>query len=289
MRSRANERRAEARRRRLRGRRGAAAVAVPAGGELWHPLPAGRACSRSSGVAGRVRHRQWLHGAEPTRVRAAGSSRCRLRRWRRPWWRRWSWPTCPTSSAASCEPSACCASSAAGGLLSVPRSCWPRRVAGRDDAAPLVLLAALAAQFLCDLAASTVRDVVAYGSRLREQLAEVVGLCRRPRAHARRPGRRVACHRPALEFLALLPLLVLLGIFGRERRRRVESLVELNSAYRGTALLLGDVIEATTSTRASTHAASSSSRSTSARASASTTTSCATWSSARSCMTSARS
>ena len=41
-----------------------------------------------------------------------------------------------------------------------------------------------------------------------------------------------------------MPLLVVLGIFGRERRGRVESLVELNNAYRGTALLLGKVVEA---------------------------------------------
>ena len=37
---------------------------------------------------------------------------------------------------------------------------------------------------------------------------------------------------------------MVLGIFGRERRGRVNGLVELNNAYRGTALLLGNVVEA---------------------------------------------
>ena len=44
--------------------------------------------------------------------------------------------------------------------------------------------------------------------------------------------------------LALVPLLLVLRSFGRERRRRVAGLVELNSAYRGTALVLGNVVEA---------------------------------------------
>ncbi len=44
--------------------------------------------------------------------------------------------------------------------------------------------------------------------------------------------------------LALLPLLGVLGVFARERRARIASLNELNAAYRGTALVLGDVVEA---------------------------------------------
>jgi putative nucleotidyltransferase with HDIG domain len=44
--------------------------------------------------------------------------------------------------------------------------------------------------------------------------------------------------------LFLLPLLGLLVIFARERHARLENLLELNSAYRGTALVLGDVVEA---------------------------------------------
>jgi putative nucleotidyltransferase with HDIG domain len=42
----------------------------------------------------------------------------------------------------------------------------------------------------------------------------------------------------------MVPLLGLLAVFAGERRRRLESMLELSSAYRGTALVLGDVIEA---------------------------------------------
>jgi len=51
-------------------------------------------------------------------------------------------------------------------------------------------------------------------------------------------------HTTPLAPLALVPLLGLLAVFAHERRRRLESMLELSSAYRGTALVLGDVIEA---------------------------------------------
>jgi hypothetical protein len=40
-----------------------------------------------------------------------------------------------------------------------------------------------------------------------------------------------------------LPLMGLLGLFARERSWRIDQALELSSAYRGTALLLGDVVE----------------------------------------------
>jgi len=49
-------------------------------------------------------------------------------------------------------------------------------------------------------------------------------------------------HRPAL-ILLVLPLIALLGLFARERTERMENTLALSTAYRGTALLLGDVIE----------------------------------------------
>jgi HD-GYP domain-containing protein (c-di-GMP phosphodiesterase class II) len=52
-----------------------------------------------------------------------------------------------------------------------------------------------------------------------------------------------AVTRPGLVLLAL-PMIALLGLFARERQHRVDSTLELSSAYRGTALLLGDVLEA---------------------------------------------
>jgi HD-GYP domain-containing protein (c-di-GMP phosphodiesterase class II) len=42
----------------------------------------------------------------------------------------------------------------------------------------------------------------------------------------------------------VLPLLGLLGEFARERRARIDHTLELSHAYRGTAMLLGDVVEA---------------------------------------------
>jgi len=44
--------------------------------------------------------------------------------------------------------------------------------------------------------------------------------------------------------LLLLPLVWLLGVFARERHTRIGYALELSNAYRGTAFLLGDVVEA---------------------------------------------
>ena len=44
--------------------------------------------------------------------------------------------------------------------------------------------------------------------------------------------------------LAIVPLLGVLAVFARERDARMQGLAELNTAYRGTALVLGDVVEA---------------------------------------------
>ena len=44
--------------------------------------------------------------------------------------------------------------------------------------------------------------------------------------------------------LLALPLIALLAVFARERRVRIDHELELRDAYRGTAFLLGDVVEA---------------------------------------------
>jgi HD-GYP domain-containing protein (c-di-GMP phosphodiesterase class II) len=44
--------------------------------------------------------------------------------------------------------------------------------------------------------------------------------------------------------LLVLPVVGVLAYFARERRRRVDHALELSQAYRGTAFLLGDVVEA---------------------------------------------
>jgi HD-GYP domain-containing protein (c-di-GMP phosphodiesterase class II) len=52
-----------------------------------------------------------------------------------------------------------------------------------------------------------------------------------------------AIHRPGLVLL-VLPLIGLLWLFARERQQRIDNELALSTAYRGTALLLGDVVEA---------------------------------------------
>ena len=112
------------------------------------------------------------------------------------------------------------------------------------DAAPLVLFGALLAQLACDFGASAAMERLLHGAGLREQLSEawvyVVDVALTP------IGLLVAWDVAARPWavLALIPLLLVLGTFGRERRQRVAGLVELNNAYRGTAMVLGDVVEA---------------------------------------------
>jgi HD-GYP domain-containing protein (c-di-GMP phosphodiesterase class II) len=56
-------------------------------------------------------------------------------------------------------------------------------------------------------------------------------------------GVAVAAHDSALAGLLGLPVVAVLAMFAGERESRIESELELQRAYRGTALLLGDVIE----------------------------------------------
>ena len=112
------------------------------------------------------------------------------------------------------------------------------------DATVGLILAALAAQFAVDFGASSLREALVHGATLREQLQETwvyaVDVALTP------VGLMAAwsAEETSLGVLGLLPLLGVLAVFARERRARVDGLVELNAAYRGTALVLGDVVEA---------------------------------------------
>ena len=105
-----------------------------------------------------------------------------------------------------------------------------------------ILVAALAAQFAVDFAAAALREAITRGTDLSTLLREtwVYGVD----AALSGVGLVVAARRRPAAVLALVPLLGLLALFGHERRRRLEGLLELGSAYRGTALVLGDVVEA---------------------------------------------
>jgi HD-GYP domain-containing protein (c-di-GMP phosphodiesterase class II) len=108
-----------------------------------------------------------------------------------------------------------------------------------------VALAALAAYVACDAAASLGVDRVAFGVRLRSLVTAaawvyVVDVLLAPMGFAL----AVATNGAPLGVLAVLPLSAVLAIFALERRRRLDHALELSQAYRGTALLLGDVVEA---------------------------------------------
>ena len=113
-----------------------------------------------------------------------------------------------------------------------------------SNAGPALLLGALAAQFVADFTASGVRDAIVSKVPLREQAGEawVYGVD----AAFSPVGLAVALEMdtmPAIVF-GLVPMLGVLAVFARERQARLESLVELKNAYHGTALVLGDVVEA---------------------------------------------
>jgi HD-GYP domain-containing protein (c-di-GMP phosphodiesterase class II) len=112
------------------------------------------------------------------------------------------------------------------------------------EAGPAILVVALCTQFLGDFAASALRDAISTGASVREQLGEtwVYGVDAGLTPIALAVGELVES--APLAALAPLPLLGLLAVFARERHQRLEGLLELSNAYQGTALVLGNVIEA---------------------------------------------
>jgi HD-GYP domain-containing protein (c-di-GMP phosphodiesterase class II) len=137
-------------------------------------------------------------------------------------------------------------------LFYVFRNCWyamgPAWVfalsGGPGGAGPAILVAALLAQFLVDFVSSSLIVFAIRGTAVRDQGSEtwiyfvdaalscvgyVVGL---------------QTIRTPWAVLAVVPLLGVLAVFARERAGRLESLLALGETYRGTALLLGDVVAA---------------------------------------------
>jgi len=140
-------------------------------------------------------------------------------------------------------------------LLTAPGNSWyalgpalvlvvahDHRVDGRFG----ILLLALAAQFGFDFLASAARDRGFGDFSLAELLSEV------------RPIYAIDLALSSLGFVVAIaalkdhaqwpvvliaPLFLVLRVFSKERQERLEQLAELNDAYQGTALLLGDVVE----------------------------------------------
>ena len=108
-----------------------------------------------------------------------------------------------------------------------------------------VYLAALFAQFLFDAVSSGGREWFALGVRPSVQLRAMVWVYSIDAGLAP-VGLAVAFAAESAPYgvVLALPLVGLLSVFARERRVRIDHELELRDAYRGTAFLLGDVVEA---------------------------------------------
>jgi HD-GYP domain-containing protein (c-di-GMP phosphodiesterase class II) len=108
-----------------------------------------------------------------------------------------------------------------------------------------VVALALAAQLGVDLVTTAVRTRIAYGVTLRELVSVMAGVYAVD-AVLTPVGFTVVVatvDAPAAS-IAGLPLVGLFAVFARERQQRIDHALELSHAYRGTAFLLGDVVEA---------------------------------------------
>jgi putative nucleotidyltransferase with HDIG domain len=138
-------------------------------------------------------------------------------------------------------------------LLSAPGNAWfsvgPAlmfAIAGIRPAAagPALLIAALGAQFGLDFLLSGLRMCISRKAGMLAQLRETwvyvvdAGLSGLGLVIAKDIDSAPAA------VLTLLPLLGVIAVFARERHQRLTGLLELNNAYHGTALVLGDVLEA---------------------------------------------
>jgi len=108
-----------------------------------------------------------------------------------------------------------------------------------------LLIAALVAQSACDFLSSTAREFAALGIRPHTLLGAMkwvfgVDALLAPVGFAA----AIAGRSSSFGLVLPLPLLLLIRWFAAERRAGLDSAVELSQAYRGTALLLGDFIEA---------------------------------------------
>src|SRR5438128_5998574 len=106
-----------------------------------------------------------------------------------------------------------------------------------------VYAAALGTQFVFDYGSAATRQWLALGVRPRAQLGFMAMVYLVDAALAPVGLVLAATGRTWAPLLAA-PLVALLGVFARERQVRIDHALELGHAYRGTALLLGDVVEA---------------------------------------------
>jgi putative nucleotidyltransferase with HDIG domain len=110
-------------------------------------------------------------------------------------------------------------------------------------AAPALLLGALGAQFVVDFGVSSVGCWIARQATLSSQIREtwVYAIDAALSGIALVVAEDV--HTAPATALTMVPVLGVLALFGHERHDRLQGVLELNNAYRGTALVLGQVVE----------------------------------------------
>jgi HD-GYP domain-containing protein (c-di-GMP phosphodiesterase class II) len=107
-----------------------------------------------------------------------------------------------------------------------------------------ILVAALAAQVAVDSSAFAARAWLAHGMPPQLQLrAAAISFLLDAALAPLGLLVAVAAHAEPLAVLLLLPLIGLIALLGGEREKRLEQSVALSDAYRGTALLMGDMLE----------------------------------------------
>ncbi len=106
-------------------------------------------------------------------------------------------------------------------------------------------LLAFVAEFISDLAPSALRERIARGVSVRDSVMQIVWAYRIDAAlWPAAVLATIAASADPIAIVAVAPLLWLLESFSRERKERYDAALELNRAYRGTVMLLSDVVEA---------------------------------------------
>jgi HD-GYP domain-containing protein (c-di-GMP phosphodiesterase class II) len=108
-----------------------------------------------------------------------------------------------------------------------------------------IYLVALLAQYVFEFASCAIRERLVHGLPA-TMLLRLMARSQLADAALAPVGLAIAFATPDDPWGAVLalPLVALLNVFARERRSRIDHELELSTAYRGTAFLLGDVVEA---------------------------------------------
>jgi hypothetical protein len=107
-----------------------------------------------------------------------------------------------------------------------------------------VYVLAFAGQYVFDVVATTTREYAARGVSVRETISTFPAYRIDAALWPVSVLAAIGATRYPLAVTSIAPLLWLLREFSRERKERYDAALELNRAYRGTVMLLSDVVEA---------------------------------------------